>query len=162
MEAMPHPSLSVPDGSFSLLIAPETLLLPVIEARMTTPRQRLLYICGNYSRFLSRIDRCCSDFAVRRAFTVHQLFTILDEADESLIILEHDGSLYDDANEAVGHVGMACRDRARTATVIVLAPALDPVMRRLAGDADRVVCIEACEPRPVRQDLRRHQTHLEV
>lgn len=162
METRPHPSLSVPDGSFSLLIAPEPLLLPAIEAWLTAPRERLLYICGNYSRFLSRIDRNCPDFAVRRAFTVHQLLTILDEADESLIILEHDGSLYDDADGAVGHVGMACRDRGRRATVIVIAPAVSPVTRRLEAHADRVVCIEASDPRPIRQERRRHQRRLEV
>jgi hypothetical protein len=156
MESRPHPSLSVPEGTFSLLIAPEALLLPVLERHLEASRCRALYICGNYSGFLSRLDRRCPDFAVRRAFTVHQLLAILGEADEGLIVIEHDGSLYDDGEDAAAHVGPACRDRARAATVILIATAVDPVIRRLSARADRVICIEEPDPSPAVPEPRRN------
>jgi hypothetical protein len=41
------------------------------------PAFLFLYVSGNYSRLLSSINRSSKNFEVRRAFTAHQLFTIL-------------------------------------------------------------------------------------
>jgi DNA polymerase I len=43
---------------------------------------KVLYICGNYSGILSQLDRRLQDLDIRRAFTVFQFMTILEEARE--------------------------------------------------------------------------------
>ena len=53
-------------------------------------RIKVLYICGNYFSILSRLDRRFQDLEIRRAFTVFQLMTILEEARHSLVVIEHD------------------------------------------------------------------------
>jgi hypothetical protein len=136
------PAFIAPSGAFSILIAPQDLLLAAIEQSLRRARTGVLYICGNYSRLLDGIDRRCPDFSIRRAFTVFQLLTILEEADGNLIIMEHDASLYDDAPETVRHLALACADRARTAGIVLLAAGFDPALRTLAGQANRVLYIE--------------------
>jgi hypothetical protein len=129
-------------GTFSIFIAPDPLLCRVLEAPLRQERQRVLYICGNHSRVLSRLDRRCPAFHIRRSFTVFQLLSILEEADETCIVLEHDRSIYDDAPELVPAVACALVDRAEQATVILIAPAFDPVLGTMCGRAGRVVYVE--------------------
>ncbi|MGD0953199.1 MAG: hypothetical protein ABR985_12535 [Methanotrichaceae archaeon] len=61
-----------------------------LNCNLNLQRFKVLYICGNYSSVLSRLDRRFQDLDIRRAFTVFQLMTILEEARHSLIIIEHD------------------------------------------------------------------------
>ncbi|NYT06393.1 MAG: hypothetical protein GKC04_08545 [Methanomicrobiales archaeon] len=136
---------AVAEETFSLLIAPDALLLDAIERQLqAVQRFRLLYVCGNYSRFLTRLGRTCRDFDLRRAFTAHQLLTILEEADQSCILIEHDPTLYDDAPGMAGPVARACADCARDARVVVLATAPDAVLWRMSADAGRVAYV--CPP----------------
>jgi len=58
-------------------------------------------------RSLSRLDRRFQDLEIRRAFTVFQLMTILEEARHSLIVIEHDPMLYEDAEGMVEYVSQA-------------------------------------------------------
>ena len=71
-------------------------------------RIKVLYICGNYSAILSLLDRRFQDLEIRLAFTVFQLITILEEARHSLIIIEHDPMLYEDAQRMVEYVSEGC------------------------------------------------------
>jgi hypothetical protein len=68
-----------------------------LNRNLNLQRFKVLYICGNYSSVLSRLDRRFQDLEIRRAFTVFQLMTILEESRHSLIIIEHDPLLYEDA-----------------------------------------------------------------
>jgi hypothetical protein len=142
MDSELHPLFAVRSGTFSICMAPGEALVGVLRAALLRERLRTLYICGNYSRVLSHLDRRYPDFHVRRAFTVFQLLTILEEADESMIIIEHDPSLYDDVPEIVRHVGMALLDRAQHATVLLVSTGFDPVLGALSGWAHRVMYIE--------------------
>jgi hypothetical protein len=54
------------------------------------------------------LDRRFQDLEIRRAFTVFQLMTILEEARHSLIVIEHDPLLYEDAQEMVEYVSKVC------------------------------------------------------
>jgi DNA polymerase I len=49
-------------------------------------RYKVLFICGNYSHILSRLNRNITELEVRRAFTSFQLMTILEENHHSFII----------------------------------------------------------------------------
>jgi hypothetical protein len=97
MEFELHPSVTLESGTFSVVMAPEELVLRGLNGTPALSRFLFLYVCGNYSRLLTGIRRRSAHFEVRRAFTLFQLLTILREAHHTILFLEHDPSLYDDA-----------------------------------------------------------------
>ena len=104
-------------------------------------RYKIIFISGNYSRILSRLNRTITELDVRRANILFQLMTILDENRHSFLIIEHDPMLYQDAGEGmVEHIAQHLRQTSREATVLLYAPALDPHLQRMAELADRVFC----------------------
>jgi len=98
----------------------------------------VLYVCGNYSAVLTRIHRRFGDLNIRRAFTVFQLMTILEEAYHSLIFIEHDPLIYEDAAEMAWYLSKAMRETAHDASVLLYAPGVDPFFEDLVQGADRV------------------------
>ena len=104
-------------------------------------RYKILFISGNYSRILSRLNRNFTELDVRRAFNSFQPMTILEENHHSFLIVEHDTLLYEDAKEMVEYVAQALKQTSREATVLLYAPALDPHLQKLTELADRVFCI---------------------
>jgi DNA polymerase I len=79
---------------------------------------------------------------VRRAFTVFQLMTILQENHHSFLIVEHDPLLYEDAEKRmVEYLAQALRQTSREATILLYSPALDPHLKKITDLADRVFCI---------------------
>ena len=99
MELELHPAVILPPRSFCTLIAPVEVLVGALNSHINLQRFKILYICGNFSRVLSRMDRNFVDLEIRRAFTAFQLLTILEEARHTLIFVEHDPTLYEDAEE---------------------------------------------------------------
>jgi hypothetical protein len=59
---------------------------------------------------------------IRRAFTSFQLMTILEENHHSLMIVEHDPMLYEDAEQMVEYVAQTLKQTSR-----------DPALRACAG-----------------------------
>ncbi len=96
------------------------MLIQVLNKNLNLQRFKVLYVAGNYSGNLSNLDRRLQDLEIRRAFTVFQLMTIMEEAHHSLIILENDPMLYDDVTEMVEYISHALTDAAKEATVAVL------------------------------------------
>ncbi len=78
------------------------------------------------------------DLQIRRGFTVFQLMTILEESHHSLIFVEHDPLLYEDAREMTEYVSQALREAAREAAILLYAPGADPYFAELVKNADRV------------------------
>ncbi len=140
MEIELHPAVSLLPETFNVLVAPVDLLVEALNNQLTLQRYKILYICGNYSRILSRLDRNFTELDVRRSFTSFQLMTILEENHHSFLIVEHDPMLYEDASEMVEYVAQALRQTAREATILLYAPALDPHLQKMAELADRVFC----------------------
>lgn len=148
MEFELHPSVTLESGTFSVVTAPEELVLRGLNGTPALSRFLFLFVCGNYSRLLSGIRRRSTHFEVRRAFTLFQLLAILREAHHTILFLEHDPSLYDDAGPHLPEVAAALAEAARTALVVLYAPRPDPSLRVLARRADRVFCLEAGERGP--------------
>ena len=69
----------------------------VLNRKLNLQRHKVLYICGNYSSILSQLDLRFRDIEIRRAFTLFQIMTLLEEACYTLVIIEHDPLLYKDA-----------------------------------------------------------------
>ena len=68
-----HPSIILQDRAWHILVAPLPMLTAALNRNLELQRFEVLYICGNYSRVLSSLDRRFTTLQVRRAFTVFQL-----------------------------------------------------------------------------------------
>ncbi len=78
------------------------------------------------------------DLEIRRAFIVFQLMTILEEARHTLIIIEHDPLLYQNATGIIDLASQAMSDAAKEAAVLLYSPGTDPFLEDLTRNADRV------------------------
>jgi DNA polymerase I len=85
-----HPAITLGFRAFHVLVAPVQMLVEALNSHLNLQRFEVLYVCGNYSRILSGLDRRFTALEVRRAFTAFQLMTILEENRHTLLILEHD------------------------------------------------------------------------
>ena len=133
-----HPSITLQDRAWHILVAPLPMLIAALNRHLELQRFEVLYICGNCSRVLSSLDRRFTTLQIRRAFTVFQLMTVLEESHHSLLIIEHDPLLYQDAEEMAEYVSQAMRAAARQSTVLLYSPASDPSLEVMTGYADRV------------------------
>ena len=140
MEIELHPAVSLVEETFNVLVAPVEMLVDALNSHLNLQRYKVLFVGGNYSRILSKLDRNFTELDVRRAFTSFQLITILDENHHSFLIVEHDPMLYEDAEHMVEYVAQHMRQTSSEATVLLYAPALDPHLQKMTGLADRVFC----------------------
>jgi hypothetical protein len=90
MEIELHPAVSLLPDTFNVLIAPVELLVDALNNHLELQRYKILFISGNYSRILSRLDRNITSLEVRRGFTVFHLMTILRENHHSFLIVGQD------------------------------------------------------------------------
>jgi hypothetical protein len=163
-----YPTITLREGSFNVLVAPREMLIQALNKNLNLQRYKVLYVSGNYSGILSKLDRRFTELEVQRGFTVFQLMTILEEAHHSLIIVEHDPMLYEDAAEMVEYISHALGDASKDAAVLLYSPAVDPFMGDLMKNADRVFYFEEgarAAPRMVAKALpktQKDQTTLEA
>ena len=108
-----HPAITLGFRAFHVLVAPVQMLVEALNSHLNLQRFEVLYVCGNYSRILSGLDRRFTALEVRRAFTAFQLMTILEENRHTLLILEHDPLLYEDAREMVEYVALAMKEASK-------------------------------------------------
>jgi DNA polymerase I len=138
MELELHPAVSLKPRSFNILITSERMLVEALRNQPVLGRYKVLYIAGNYSRILNRIERKFAELEIRRAFTAFQLLTILEEACHTLVLIEHDPSLYEDSSEILGYISFAMKEASNSATVLLYSPKLDPTIETISDMADRV------------------------
>jgi hypothetical protein len=98
----------------------------------------VLYVSGNYSRILDKLDRRFTELDVRRAFTAYQLMTILKEAYQTLIIFEYDPGLFEDASEMAEYVGQALKESSNNSALLLYSPWTDRPLEEISKFADRV------------------------
>jgi len=140
MEIELHPAVSLLPDTFNVLVALPEMLVDAIYSNPNLRRYKVLFVSGNYSRILSRLNRNITELDVRRAFTSFQLMIILEENHHSFLIVEHDPLLYEDASEMVEYIAQHLRQTSREATILVYSPALDPHLEKMTPLADRVFC----------------------
>jgi DNA polymerase I len=127
------PSVTLQTGTFNAVVAPVDMFTASLNANKELQRFMFLYVSGNFSRVMTGINRTAGTFEVRRAFTAHQLLTILREAHHTIILIEHDPSLFEGTErEVMGEVLRALRSAAQDAMVILYAPAADSIFHTLA------------------------------
>jgi len=112
------PAVTLQTGSYNAVAAPTDLILAALNSDGELQRFMFLYVSGNYSRILNGVHRT-KNFDVRRAFTAFQLVTILSEAYHTVILVEHDPTLYDgpERNMLMAQVTCALKSAAEEAMV---------------------------------------------
>jgi hypothetical protein len=139
--------ITLHQGTFTAVIAPEPVILSALNDNPDIGRFLFLFLCGNYSRLLSRINRTSPNIEIRRPFTADQLLTAVKEASHTVIFIEHDPTLFDGAERLLAPIAAALRDAGHEALVILYSPAMDLPFAGLARHADRVIEImHADEP----------------
>ena len=133
MELELHRAVSLLPETFNVLVSTVEMLVEALNSHLNLQRYKILFICGNYSRILSRLDRNFTELEIRRAFTSFQLMTVLEENHHTILIIEHDPMLYEDAKEMVEYVAQALKQTSREATILLYSPSLDPP----SGEDDR-------------------------
>lgn len=107
-------------NTFSLFIAPPGIIYEALSTMMTRHRGKILYLCGNYPLILPNLTSNQDRVLIRRALTIYQMQSILEEADEPLILFEHDRSLYDDNADLLPYIAEICRHKAKDTGMIFL------------------------------------------
>jgi len=125
--------------TFNAVIAPEKVMVSALNNNLDLQRFLFLYVSGNYSRLLSSINRSSKNFEVRRAFTAHQLFTILKEVSHTIVLLEHDPTLFDGAEEMIPQIAGMLKDIGRESLVILYTPSIDRPFSVLMRQADHII-----------------------
>jgi DNA polymerase I len=125
--------------TFNAVIAPEKVMVSALNNNADLQRFLFLYVSGNYSRLLSSINRSSKYFEVRRAFTAHQLFTILKEVGHTVLLLEHDPTLFDGAENMIPQIAGMLKDIGRESLVILYTPSIDRTFSVLMRQADHII-----------------------
>ena len=125
--------------TFNAVIAPEKVMISALNNNIDLQRFLFLYVSGNYSRLLSSINRSSKNFEVRRAFTAHQLFTILKEVSHTVLLIEHDPTLFDGAVEMMPQIAGMLKDIGRESLVIVYTPSIDRSFSVLMRQANHII-----------------------
>jgi DNA polymerase I len=139
------PNFSIQQGRLNVIIAPADILVANFNENLNYQRFLTLYVCGNYSRVLNRLDTSLSHFDIRRAFTSNQLLTVLQESCHTIVILEHDPTLYDGDKEMRGFISHALRELSHTNIVILYAPMTDQSLAGLLRGVSRLFLYEGSE-----------------
>jgi len=133
-----YPTRTLRSRSFNALLAPREMFIQALNRNLDLQRFEVLHVCGNYSSILSSLDRRFEALDVRRAFTVFQLMTVLEQNHHTIVLVEHDPLLYEDAQKMTEYVSHAMREASNEATVLLYAPGTDPYFEELVKNADRV------------------------
>ncbi|RLI81942.1 hypothetical protein DRP07_06250 [Archaeoglobales archaeon] len=134
-------SVTIRAGVVNVLIAPQDIGVKAVKDYIDNYPYDLLYVCGNYSVILTNLK---GKFDVRRAFTVYQLFSILEECYQDAVFIEHDRLLYEDVEDAViENLFSALKDVARRGKLVIYySNSTDRVFEYFARNADRFIHFE--------------------
>lgn len=134
---------SVSQGTFTAFIAPVEDLTQAPGLFLRKEPGHILYLCGNYPVILPDLTRYSDRFVVRRALTAFQILTILDEAYQSFLIIEHDRSLFEERADLLPIIGQRCREYAmKNAGVLLLAPYPDMYIQALEPFFHRIFLVD--------------------
>ena len=126
-------------GTFNAVIAPVTVMVSALNSNTDLQRFLFLYVSGNYSRLLSSVSRSSRTFEVRRAFTAHQLFPILKEVSHTVVLVEHDPTLFEGAETMIPQIAGMLKEVGRESLVVLYAPSTDPSFSLLMRQADHII-----------------------
>ena len=131
--------ICIPERTITAIVGPSCIIEEGLNSSSgTMHRYPFLYVCSNYSGVLPNLHRTSFEFSVRRGFTSDQMATIINECDETYLIIEHDPSLYETDTRLIPSVISRLKTFARNeGTVVVYSRNLDRFMRSLLRASGR-------------------------
>ena len=137
-----EPGVTLEPGRYTALIAPPGFLVDLLM-QPEVSRFTALYLYGVSSRVLFRLPRQGPNLQVQSCMTVHQLLASLQEAYQSIVIVEYDdgivSALEGEDRDVIFAVGRQLRELAHASTVLLYAPRAERGLRALLGTADQIV-----------------------
>ena len=137
-----EPGATLEPGRYTALIAPPGFLLDLLM-QPEVGRFTALYLYGVSSRVLFRLPRRGPNLQVQSCMTVHQLLASLQEAYQTIVIVEYDDGIFSalegDDRDVIFAVGRQLREMARSSTVLLYAPRAERGLRALLLSADQIV-----------------------
>jgi len=61
-----YPTVTLRSRSFNVLVAPREMLIQALNKNQNLQRYKILYVTGNYSSILSKLDRNLTELEIRR------------------------------------------------------------------------------------------------
>ena len=138
--------ITIESCTFTAVIGPEQVAKDLINNNSNLQRYLFLYVSGNYSRILTHVNRTSTNFDIQRAFTAHQLFTILNDMSHTVVFIEHDPTLFDGAWDMIAPIAGALGQISRESTVILFSPVADRSFSLLTRNARHVISFLKDEP----------------
>jgi len=130
-------------GCFAAVVLPARQMAGILNSSAEIRRFLFLYVGGNYSRVLSSLHRSSKNLEICRAFTAHQLLSLVREAGHTVIFVEHDPELFEEVREMLDPVAEALADAGRESLVILYTPVPERTFFALARRAGRYIEIYA-------------------
>ncbi len=131
-------TILVGEGTFTIFVAPPALITSTLLEFLKRQKDLTLYISGNYPIFLPNLSYYADNFSVRRALTAFQVLSILDEAFQTVVLFEHDNSLYDE-KDLLPIIGRRCQEHDEGRTILLFSSKLSSSISELMEYADRVI-----------------------
>ncbi|AGK61295.1 hypothetical protein Asulf_01302 [Archaeoglobus sulfaticallidus PM70-1] len=127
---------------FNILISPPAIAIDeAIKIAHTSLSS--LFIAGNRISILTKIKH---GYEVARAFTSHQLLTLLENTHHQAVFVEHDPSLFESERDAE-NVALALRDTAgRCETLVYYSASHDEYLRIISRLANRIIAVTEHRP----------------
>jgi len=136
------PGVTLEPGRYTALVAPPGFLIDLLM-QPEISRFTALYLYGVSSRVLFRLPRQGPHLLVQSCMTVHQLLASLQEAYQTIVIVEYDDGIFSalegEDRAVIFAVGRQLRELARSSTVLLYAPRAERGFRALLGTADQIV-----------------------
>lgn len=107
---------------------PIELLIQAHNCNLNLQCYQLISACDNYSCVLGKLERKFTDLAIHQPFIMFKLMTIPKEARHSIIIVEGDPTLYEDAAEMTEYVSYAMSNAAKDSAVLLCSPGTAPFL----------------------------------
>lgn len=123
-------------------------------ATLLIQADRCAYLSGPHPHLRRMLADVLPPAQTCTVLTLAQMRSYLAGAAASLVLVEHDPDLFEDAPEFIDRIGLVFRQTAqnRGIRVILLAPKMDEVLERLSGYSDKLIVVEqeATVQRPLR------------
>jgi hypothetical protein len=126
-------------GTFTAVIAPRKFIIAALGNNGELQRFHSCFVCGSVSCLLPSISCAAPHFEMCISMSAAQFLERVQDAHYSIIIFEHDPSLFDGTEQMSAPISAALRDLGNEALVILFAEVKDPSFFALARYADRFI-----------------------
>jgi hypothetical protein len=135
-----HPSFLRQPATFTVVIAPEPLLIRALQRKLRSTKEPVLYLCGNETRLFTQLVAVHRGTRLRRWESLADLVSVITEPQNKCIFIEYDGSLFSDQTDHLELFPSQCTTAAHEygATIVLFSPDYDVHLCRIAEEADRV------------------------